>query len=44
MLDEEMITEMKELLPTDIETVFISSVAQMGLQELKDLIWKRINQ
>ncbi len=44
MLDEEMIAEMKELLPTDIETVFISSVAQMGLQELKDLIWKRINQ
>ena len=44
MLDEGMIAEMKELLPTDIETVFISSVAQMGLQELKDLIWKRINQ
>lgn len=44
MLDEEMIEEMKELLPTDIESVFISSVAQMGLQELKDLIWKRINQ
>lgn len=42
MLDEEMIAEMKELLPTDIETVFISSVAQMGLQELKDLIWNAI--
>ncbi|MEC7753032.1 MULTISPECIES: GTPase ObgE [Roseivirga] len=43
MLDEQMMNEMEELLPKDIESVFISSVAQQGLQQLKDLIWKRLN-
>lgn len=43
MLDEELITEMKSLLPEGIKTLFISSVAQTGLQELKDLIWKKLN-
>ncbi|MCK5825121.1 MAG: GTPase ObgE [Ichthyobacteriaceae bacterium] len=44
MLDDELIEEMKGDLPTDIETVFISSVAQVGLTELKDLIWKQLNE
>lgn len=39
--------EMKELLlpeiPKNIETIFISSVANINLQELKDIIWKKIN-
>jgi GTP-binding protein len=39
MLDEELIIEMKEQLPEGIETLFISSVAQKGLVELKDKIW-----
>ncbi len=43
MLDEEMINEMKELLPKGVSTLFISSVANQGLTELKDLIWKSIN-
>lgn len=43
MLDEEMMTEMKELLPEGLEAHFISSVAQQGLTELKDEIWKAIN-
>lgn len=43
MLDQEMIQEMKEMLPSGIESMFISSVAQMGLTELKDEIWKAIN-
>ena len=42
MLDEELMEEMKALLPTDVETLFISSVAQMGLQELKDALWRRM--
>jgi len=44
MLDEELIAEIKEELPTDIPTLFISSVAQQGLTELKDLIWKKLNE
>lgn len=43
MLDEELITEMKALLPPEIPTVFISSVTQTGITELKDLIWKALN-
>lgn len=42
MLDEELIKEMKKELPK-IPYVFISSVAQQGLVELKDLIWKHLN-
>ena len=42
MLDEELISEMKADLPS-IPYIFISSVAQKGLTELKDLLWKAIN-
>ena len=30
-------------LPKDITSIFISSVAQKGITELKDLIWKKLN-
>ena len=43
MLDEELIEEMKSVLPTDVEALFISSVTQMGLTELKDQLWKILN-
>ena len=43
MLDDELRAEMATLLPTDIKTLFISSVAQIGLQELKDAIWSSLN-
>lgn len=43
MLDDQLIEEMKKLLPDNIQTVFISSVTGMGIAELKDLIWKEIN-
>ena len=33
----------KETLPEGVATVFISSVAQIGLQELKDELWKLLN-
>ncbi len=42
MLDEELMEEMRKDLPK-IPCVFISSVAQKGLLELKDLIWTAIN-
>lgn len=43
MLDEELMTEIKAELPQGIDTVFISSVAQTGITELKDLLWKYIS-
>ncbi len=42
MLDEELIAEIEPDLPK-LPYVFISSVAQMGLQELKDIIWKTLH-
>jgi GTP-binding protein len=42
MLDDELIADLKKELPK-IPFVFISSVAQKGLTELKDLIWKHLN-
>jgi GTP-binding protein len=43
MLDDELIAEMRADLPKKIPAVFISSVAQKGLAELKDQIWRLIN-
>ena len=44
MLDEELKAEITKELPKDLPSLFISSVAQQGLTELKDLIWKQLNQ
>ncbi|MCO6164319.1 GTPase ObgE [Flavobacterium sp. NRK F7] len=46
MLDEELKSEMKMQLDKEfkgVEYMFISSVAQQGLQELKDKLWKMLN-
>jgi GTP-binding protein len=43
MLDDELVAELKKELPADIPSVFISSVAQKNLNELKDLLWAEIN-
>lgn len=42
LLDEELMEEMKQELP-EIQTLFISSITQMGIQELKDKIWQLLN-
>jgi GTP-binding protein len=42
MTDDELRSAMEKDLPK-IPYVFISSVAQQGLDKLKDLIWKRLN-
>ncbi|WP_437918373.1 GTPase ObgE [Sphingobacterium sp. LRF_L2] len=44
MLDEELETEMAKTVPPNIPYLFISSVAGKNIQQLKDLIWKAINQ
>ena len=43
MLDDELKTEIEKELPKDIPHLFISSITQTGLQELKDTLWKMLN-
>ncbi len=43
MLDDELKKEIKPHLPRKIPTIFISSVANEGIKELKDLIWQTLN-
>ena len=43
MLDDELMQEMRNEVPEGVETVFISSVAGTGLTELKDMLWRIIN-
>ena len=43
MLDDELIQLLKETLPTDIPCVFISSVTNFGINELKDILWTEMN-
>lgn len=44
MLDDELKQEIAAQLPKEIPHVFISSVAQTGLMELKDQLWKYLNE
>ena len=43
LLDEELIEMLQETLPTDLPVVFISAVAGTGLDELKDVLWRELN-
>ena len=43
MLDEELKVAIEKELPNNIPHLFISSVAQKGLTELKDVLWKTLN-
>ncbi len=43
MLDDELKTEIQKELPKDISCLFISSIAQTGLTELKDKLWELLN-
>ena len=43
MLDDELIEEIKPTLPEDIPHVFLSSVANIGIPELKDKLWLALN-
>ena len=44
MLDQELKDEIAEDLPQNMICLFISSVAQQGLMELKDAIWQKLNE
>ncbi len=43
MLDEELKDEIKQELPKGVKTLFISSVAQIGLTDLKDELWRLLH-
>ena len=43
LLDEELMKEMNDSLPQGIQSVFISSITNQGINKLKDLIWKSLN-
>ncbi len=43
MLDEDLMNELRDHLPEDIPHVFISAVTGLGLTELKDELWRAVN-
>ena len=43
MLDDELKAEIKKELPSSVPHIFISSITQQGLTDLKDLLWKILN-
>lgn len=43
LLDDELIEMLRDTLPDDVQTVFISSVTGKGLDELKDVLWEELN-
>src|SRR5437762_13807384 len=44
LLDEELIAAIEKELPRNIPRIFISSITGLGLPELKDLLWKVLNE
>lgn len=42
MLDEELMEDIEKSLPTDVPHVFISSVSNVGISELKDMLWQEL--
>jgi len=44
LLDDVMIQQMKKTLPKNVPAIFISSVAQQGIDTLKDMIWEMLNE
>ena len=44
MLDDELKNEIEKELPKNIPYIFISSITNKGLVELKDLLWKKLNE
>ena len=43
MLDDELIEQMKSHLPEGVESIFISSVANLNITQLKDMLWRALN-
>ncbi len=43
MLDDELIEQMREELPEGLKTIFISSIINKNITELKDMLWEALN-
>ena len=43
MVDDELLKEIKKELPPKLPHIFISSLTNKNIQELKDLLWKALN-
>ena len=43
MIDEDLQAEIAAQLPKDIQHIFISSVANFNIMQLKDMIWEKLN-
>ena len=44
LIDEELKELLLPTIPKDIDHIFISSVAQTGLTELKDAVWQHLTE
>ncbi|MGM9753579.1 MAG: GTPase ObgE [Candidatus Cryptobacteroides sp.] len=44
LIDKDIERDLEKQLPKDIPHVFISSIAQQGLKELKDLLWRALHE
>jgi len=42
LLDTELLQLMEKEIPKDIAYVFISSITQFGIIELKDILWQKL--
>ncbi|MDX2062303.1 MAG: GTPase ObgE, partial [Bacteroidia bacterium] len=43
LLDDELKSEIKKEIPSGVPSLFISSITQQGIKELKDLIWANLH-
>ncbi len=43
IIDDDMMQQLRDHLPKDVETIFISAVSGLHIQELKDLIFEKLN-
>ena len=43
IIDDTMMQQLQEHMPKDIETIFISAVTGYNIQQLKDILFKRLN-
>jgi len=43
LLDEELMDMLRDELPGELPAIFISAVTGLGLQELKDTLWEKLN-
>ncbi len=44
MLDDELIEQMREELPEGVDPIFISSITNTNITELKDMLWNALNE